>query len=360
MNRGENRMKLNRRTALKAAAGAALFPTIITSASAQTRQLHMGIYSSNLGRFVQREIVPPFEREHNCRIATTEGATLSNIAALRATRNAPRYSVMMMDDVGVPQAKQEGLIDKLDVAHIPNLARVYRRFLFEDSYGVGFNISSAGMFINPGTVRDLTSYEQIFEPRFRRRILLNTPRNTQSVLMLIVATALATGKPLNEAQYLIDQGWDKLAQLRPNVLTVYDSEAMVLMVAQGQADIGGIEYSKSIYPHAAQGIPLDMAPTREGMFTGINSLTLVKNAPEPELANAFINRMLEPAVLQALSEATFGAPSVEGINFRPEVARYLAYPESKMADMGLFTPDWNFIIPRRPALLERYNQLFTS
>jgi putative spermidine/putrescine transport system substrate-binding protein len=31
-----------------------------------------------------------------------------------------------------------------------------------------------------------------------------------------------------------------------------------------------------------------------------------------------------------------------------------------MIDMGLFTPDWNFIIPRRAAVLERYNQLFTS
>jgi putative spermidine/putrescine transport system substrate-binding protein len=353
-------MKVSRRTALKAAAGAALFPTIITRASAQVKQLHMGIYSSNLGRFVQREIIPPFEREFNCRVTTAEGATLSNIAALRATRSAPRFSVMMMDDVGIPQAKQEDLIEKLDSARIPNLARVYRRFLFEDSYGVGFNISSAGMFINPTATRDLTSYEQIFDQRYRRRILLNTPRNTQSVLMLIVAASLATGKPLAEAQYLLDQGWDKLAQLRPNVLTVYDSEAMVLMVAQGQATIGGIEYSKSIYPHAARGIPLDMAPTREGMFTGINSLTLVKNAPEPELGNAFINRMLQPSVIQALSEATFGAPSVDGINFRPEVARYLAYPESKMLDMGLFTPDWNFIIPRRAALLERYNQLFTS
>ena len=31
-----------------------------------------------------------------------------------------------------------------------------------------------------------------------------------------------------------------------------------------------------------------------------------------------------------------------------------------MIDMGLFTPDWNFIIPKRPALLERYNQVFSS
>lgn len=353
-------MALNRRTVMKAAAGAALFPTIISRASAQEKQLHIGVYNSALGRLVQKEVIPAFEAKNKCRIFTIEGATLSNIAALRATRATPRFSVMMMDDVGVPQAKQEELIDKLDPAKIPNLAKVYKRFVFEDSYGVGFNISSAGMFINPQATKGLTSYEQIFEAKYRKRILLNTPRNTQSVLMLIVATALATGKPLREAQYLIDQGWDKLAQLKPNVLTIYDSEAMVLMVAQGQADIGGIEYSKSIYPHAAKGVPLDMAPLKEGSFTGINSLTLVKNAPEPELGAAFINHMLQPSVLQMLSEKTFGAPSVEGIEFKPDVARYLAYPESKMVDMGLFTPDWNFIIPRRPAVLERYNQLFTS
>lgn len=353
-------MTTTRRTILKSAAGALAMPTIITSAFAQEKQLHVGVYNSALGKLVQKEVIPAFEQKHKCRVFTIEGATLSNIAALRATRNAPKFSVMMMDDVGVPQAKEEDLIDKLDPAKIPNLEKVYKRFIFEGGYGVGFNISAAGMFYNPQTVKGLTSYEQLFEPKFKKRILLNTPRNTQSVLMLIVATALATGKPLKEAQYLVDQGWDKLAQLKPNILTIYDSEAMVLMVPQGQADVGGIDYAKSVYPHAAKGVPIDMAPLKEGFFTGINSMTLAKNAPEPELGCAFIDHMLQPSVLQMLSSQTFGAPSVEGITFTPEVARYLPYPATKMDDMGLMTPDWNFIIPRRPAILERYNTLFNS
>ncbi|MBL8697643.1 MAG: extracellular solute-binding protein [Alphaproteobacteria bacterium] len=353
-------MRSTRRTIIKGGAAALAFPTIVTSAKAQTKELHLGTYNSALGKLVQKEVIPAFEAKHKCRVFTIEGATLSNIAALRATRNTPKFSVMMMDDVGVPQAKQEELITKLDPAKIPNLEKVYKRFIFEDGFGVGFNISAAGMFYNPQVTKNLTSYEQLFEPRFRKRILLNTPRNTQSVLMLIVATALATGKPLKEAQYLIDQGWDKLAQLKPNVLTIYDSEAMVLMVPQGQADVGGIDYAKSVYPHAAKGIPIDMAPLKEGFFTGINSMTLVKNAPEPELGAAFIDFMLQPSVIQSLSAQTYGAPSVEGITFTPEVAKYLAYPATKMDDMGLTTPDWNFIIPRRPAILERYNTVFSS
>ena len=308
-------MKLSRRSLVTAAAATAAFPTIIP-ARAQERQLYVGLYNSVSGKLIETDVIPAFEREFKCRVFTLEGATLSNIAALRATRDTPKYSVMMMDDVGIPQARDEDLIVKLDPEKIPNLAKVYKRFLFEDGYGVAWNISWASMFINPQLTK-LTSYEQIFDPKYRRKVLLNTPRNTQSVLMLIVATALATGKPFKEAQYLVDQGWDKLATLKPNVLTIYETEAMVIMVAQGQAEIGGVEYSKAICPHTHHGIPLEMANLKEGAFTGINCMTMVKNAPEPELGAAFINRLLSPEVTRMVAEQTFGAPPVLGPRLCP-------------------------------------------
>jgi putative spermidine/putrescine transport system substrate-binding protein len=36
----------------------------------------------------------------------------------------------------------------------------------------------------------------------------------------------------------------------------------------------------------------------------------------------------------------------------------MAYPESKMDEMRIFSPDWVFINPLRPKLLETYNQVF--
>jgi putative spermidine/putrescine transport system substrate-binding protein len=353
-------MRVTRRTFLKAGTAVIAAPMIIRSASAQTRQLYVGVYNSALGKLIEKEVIPKFEAEFKCRVFANEGATLANIASLRATRDAPRFSVMSMDDVGIPQAKQEGLIEKLDVNKIPNLEKVYKRYIFEDGYGVGFSISSAALFINPQVTKPIQSYAEIFDPKYRKQILLNTPKNTQSVLMLIVAAALATGKPFKEAQYQIDTAWDQLEKLKPNVLTIYDTEAQVLQVAEGQAKIGGIEYSKAVYPHTAKGVPLDMTYPKEGAFTGINSLTLVKNAPEPELGAAFINRILEPSVAQMLAERTLGAPSVAGIDFKPEVAKFLAYPDTKATEMGLFTPDWNYVIPKRGAWLERYNQVFSS
>ena len=233
-------MKLLRRSLVTAAAATAAFPTIIP-ARAQERQLYIGMYNNVSCKLIETDVIPTFERDYKCRVYVLEGATLSNIAALRATRDTPKYSVMMMDDVGIPQTKDEDLIVRLDPEKIPNLAHVYKRFLFEDGYGVAWMVSWASMFENPQLTK-LASYQDIFDAKYRRKILLNTPRNTQSVLMLIAATALATGKPLKDAQYMIDQGWDKLATLKPNVLTIYDNEGMLLMVAQGQAEIGGIEY----------------------------------------------------------------------------------------------------------------------
>jgi putative spermidine/putrescine transport system substrate-binding protein len=63
-------------------------------------------------------------------------------------------------------------------------------------------------------------------------------------------------------------------------------------------------------------------------------------------------------VQHGLAEATFAAPTVSGLEFKPEVAKFMAYPEAKMDEMGIFSPDWTFINPIRPKLLEKYNQVF--
>ncbi|KGT94579.1 ABC transporter substrate-binding protein [Erwinia typographi] len=351
---------MKRRTFLKAVAGTAMLPYLNIKANAADRILQVGVYNSAQGALIKKEILPAFEKEYSCRVLTTEGATLANIAALRATRKKPVFSVMSMDDIGVPQAKEEGLIEQLPVDEIPNLKNVFDRYLLGNGYGVGFSVSMAGLFINPQMTQPIKSYAEIFEPKYAHQMILNTPKNTQSILMLIVAAALATGKPLQEAQYELDKGWEKLAQLKANVMTVYDGEAQVMMVAQGQALVGGIEYSKAIYPHTKKGIPLDMTYPKEGAFTGINGLALVKDAPQRELGLAWINRLLEPSVQKMLAEVTLSAPTVRGIEFDQQTLKYLAYPEDKMTSLNLFTPDWTYIIPRRAELLEKYNQTFTG
>ena len=348
---------MKRRTLLT---GLLAAPAFIGSAKAETRIMQMGIWGGLQGEYVRKTVVPPFEAEHNCKVLLEEGVTLSQIARLRATKDAPKYSVMFIDPLGIELAKREGLIEALPKDAIPNLATTFPRYVLEGGYGVAFGVTAAAMFFNPGKVKAPTSYADLWDPALKKRVTIIGVRNTPSAFLVIAAAAVATGKPLAEAQYLTDAAWPKLAELKPNVANLFESNIAATYVSQGEADIGAIDYSQYIYPYTAKGAPVDMAFPKEGAFAGHNCMVRVKNGPHPDLAAAFMNRMLDRIVQKGLSEAGLSAPSVEGITFAPEVAKMLPYPLSKVEQMGLFNPDAANINANRSAWIEKLNQIFVS
>ena len=144
------------------------------------------------------------------------------------------------------------------------------------------------------------------------------------------------------------------------MLNLYTTDTASLNVAQGEGDIGGIEYSKYVLPYTVKGASIDMCYPKEGAFAGVNCQVLVKGAPNAELGAEFMNRMLSPGVQQALAEVALAAPSVEGITFKPEIGKLLAYPLAKMEEMALFSPDWAYVNQNRPAWIEKINQIFVA
>ena len=45
-----------------------------------------------------------------------------------------------------------------------------------------------------------------------------------------------------------------------------------------------------------------------------------------------------PRCSRLLAEATLTAPTISGLEFKPDVAKYMAYPEAKMDEMRIFSP----------------------
>ena len=74
---------------------------------------------------------------------------------------------------------------------------------------------------------------------------MTSPKATQSLYLLIAAVSVETGKPYAEAQYMIEQAWDKMAALKPNVLSIFENSATVMQVAQGQADLAGLSFRRA-------------------------------------------------------------------------------------------------------------------
>jgi len=348
------------RRKLIATAGLAAPMVFVRNGWAAGKSMYLGAYIAVQGEYVRKFIVPKFEAKFNCKVFQTENVTLGNIGILRTQKANPNYSVMMMDDVGVPIAKAEGLIAQLPKDKIPNLSKVFPNFIYNDSYGAAFAISTVSPWYNK-SIKPVESFADLWSERFRGRFMMITPKQTQSVQLLAVAASMATGKPILEAQYELDKGWAKMAELKPNVQTIYENvNTAILTVTQGQADVGGPEFSKSILPAVAKGAPIVLSRPAEGSFAGVNTLTLVKGAPEPDLGCAFIDFMLSSEIQKGLSEYTVAAPSVSGVDLDKATASVVAYPESRMKEMKLFVLDWEKINPQRGAILDKYNQVFGS
>lgn len=349
------------RRRLIAAAGLAAPMFFVRNGWAAGKSMHVGTYTSVQGEYIRRHVIPKFQSDLDCKVFQTENVTLGNIGILRTQKASPNYSVMMMDDVGVPIAKQEGLIAPLLNDKIPNLAKVLPSFVYNDGYGAAFAISTVSPWYNKSIAKPLESFADLWSERFRGRYMMVTPKQTQSVQLLAVAASMATGKPILEAQYELEKGWAKMVELKPNVQTIYDTIGnAVLQVSQGTADIGGPDYSKSILPYIAKGAPLVQSKPAEGSFAGVNCITLVKGAPEPDLGAAFIDRILSAPVQKGMAEFTIAAPGVSGIELDAKTAAIVPYPESRMKELKLYVLDWEKINPQRGAILDKYNQVFGS
>jgi putative spermidine/putrescine transport system substrate-binding protein len=353
--------KLTRRGLIGTTAGLAAPLFFVRNGWAEGKSINVGIYSGPQGDYIRKQVLPKFQAELGCRVFPTEGVTLTQISLLRAQKANPTFSVMFMDDVGVPIARDEDLITALPREKMPNMAHVIPRFLIGNGYGVAFAISSIAPFYNTKSGHPIASYAELWDPQYRGRYVMPTPKQTQSLDLLVATAALVTGKPFPEAQYLIDQAWDKLAALKPNVMTVYENNTTaILQVAQDQAAIGGPDFSKNVIPYTMKGAPVDLCYPKEGTFAGVNCITVVKGGPEPDLAAAFADRMLDKQVQTGLAEATYAAPSVAGLTIKPDVLSRIAYPEARMDELKLFIQDWSFFNPRRSAIVERLNQIFVA
>jgi len=354
--------QLSRRRAAATIGSALAAPLFfVRNAWSQDKAITVGTYVGQQGDIVRHHVIPKFESDYGCRVFQTQGLTLGQIAILRTQKAKPQYSVMFMDDIGISIAKAEDLITILPADKMPNLARVFPRYVLNGGYGAAFAVGVVSPFYNTDAVASLPSWDTLWDPRYLGRYMMVTPQQTQSVQLLVAATALATGKPFAQAQYLIDQGWAKMAALKPNVQTIYENNVTAaLQIAQGQADIGGPDSAKLVMPYVVKNAHLAVSTPKEGVFGSVNTVTLVKNGPNPELAAAFADRMLDPAVQKLMAEATFAAPTVAGVDLKAETARILAYPEHRIDEMGLVTLDWNFINPKRGAILEKFDQIFRA
>ena len=330
------------------AAGASLAGTLAMPGllRAQTRELVVGGAASHKP-WMDATVIPFFERKYNCRITYEGTRSLVNLEKMQTNRSRPYLSVVQMDDPVMILAARENLLERLTPERVPNLNALKPGTIHMDGMWANYLQPWQGIAYNTRALPNgIASWAELWEPRFKGRVVLPSLQNTEGLANLFVAASLETGKPPAEAQADADAGFRKLRALKPNLLTIYTQMPQAFnLLEQGEAWAIAGALSSFALERKAQGAPIALAAPQEGIYASPSGICAVRGGPNQELAMAYVNEMLGAELQAKLAGPTFSLPTNTGLPVPAD-----------MPQVPVHSIDWANVAAQRNAWVQRWDR----
>ncbi|RQS37435.1 extracellular solute-binding protein [Burkholderia sp. Bp8992] len=262
--------------------------------------------------YADGDVVSAFETQFHAHVEVTFVDSDEALWSRMHSASPPAYDVLAANTAEIQRYAHERLLAPIDLSRIPNRRRQLPNFqqlaaiggLMQDgaTYAIPFTYSSMGLIYDrkqvPAAPR---SMRELWNPRYRGKVLdFNSAQHNFS----FTALALGYSDPfrLSSAQTLAVAR--KLIDLRRNLLTYYTlpEEATALFVQHRAALMFGNYGTQQVELLRRAGADVGYVIPEEGALAWLDCWAVTRGAQRPELAFAWINYMLEPAIGALLTE----------------------------------------------------------
>ena len=300
----------------------------VTSASAASNEVVFGGFGGSFEKALKATVIPMFEKKYNAKVIYVAGTSAQLNAKLLANHTNPGIDVIWGTDASFYSGKQAGLFDKLDKSKVPNLADLYPFAVYADDIGVMMGMQACGIEYNTKVFAEKgwappTSWNDLWDPKYKGHVVsYNLPIGYASVFFSVVAQLTHAKAPDFAA------AWPKIAALAPNVLTFVNPPAQVdALFATGGAWIG-YNGSARIGELEARGAPVALATPKEGSVINPNQFVIVKNGPNPDLANKFIDVALSIEAQEQIAKTMLLGPVNRKVKLDAAAAAKVPYGDA--------------------------------
>jgi putative spermidine/putrescine transport system substrate-binding protein len=337
---------LTRRATLTGA-GASILLAAPGTVRSQARELVVGGAAGHKP-WVESVVVPAFEKKYNCRVIFEGTRSLVNLEKMQKNKDRQYMSVVQMDDPVMILAVKEGLLDPLTAAKAPNLANLVPGAVHMDGMWANYLQPWLGIAYNKTVMKvPPASWTALFDPKYKGRIIIPSLQNTEGLPLIFMAGHLATGASMDEAQKEVDGGFKKLATLKPNLLTIYTQQPQAYnLLEQGEAYMIGPAMSNYALERKAADAPIDLVAPQEGAFAMPSGIAVIKGAPQPDLAFAYVNEMLGAEIQSQLA----------GLTYSLATNRAVPRPAGLAPDLKLHPVDWANVTAQREKWINRWDR----
>lgn len=299
---------------------------------------------------LEETLIPEFQKLHNgIKVTMVVGQPADNVARLRTQASRPTIDAIWLAGGTTYQAIDDGLVAPLDKSLVSNLANISKDITIEDA-AAPIGIAVVQMMYSIPVFKEKgwnipTSWFDLWNERYKGHV------GTTSINISSAAGFLRLlARELTGDETKVDAAFAKLSELRPSMLNFYSSlGAMETALQQGDLWIGNLTAHRAFQLRNA-GTPIGMAQPKEGGVGYQTWVSVVKDAPHPKAAHAWVNYLLSAEGQEKVRKGFGYTPTITSVTI-PEEDR-LYFPDLK----DVFIPDWRDIADNLPNYVERWNR----
>ncbi len=255
------------------------------------------------GGEIPQSLIQTFEHETGIKVNfSTYDNNETLYAKLKATPH-PMYDVVLPSAYFVERLKKQNLLTQLDARRLPNLKNLDPAFTNnsydpQNNYSVPLIWGVTGIFYNQTWVKNHpTHWKSLWNKSWRHQVmLLDDPREVFGMALLKLGYNPNDSHPKH-----IKEAFNSLQALAPNI-KLFASESIQSIMIDGDAVLGSA-WNADALKARRENTNIQFVYPEDGFVIWIDCLALLKNAPHPDEAYAFINFMLKASSAASLALA---------------------------------------------------------
>ena len=263
----------------------------------------------NWDTYIAEDTIPNFEKQFGVKVNYD---LFDNEEELYATISAgnPGYDVIVPADYMVEIMIAEDLLEPLNLDNIPNLKNVDEAFLDPpydpgNRYSVPYQWGTLGIGYNiKATGEEITSWAQMWDEKYKGRVaVLDNMREVMGIVLVCLGydfNSTNAGEIRAARDFLIGH---------KDLIKVFAPDTGQDLLNQGEVDLT-FEWSGDIFAIMEENEDLRYVVPEEGTIIYTDNLCIPKGARHKELAEKFINYILDAKVGADISNYTmYGSPN---------------------------------------------------
>jgi spermidine/putrescine-binding protein len=288
----------------------------------------------NWSDYLHPDVIPQFEERVGARVVYDNYSSDAELETRLATGGGA-YDVVFPSDRAMPALLAKGLLKPIDRSRLPNIRHLDQKFLSppfdpENQYSVPYFWGTMAVGIRTDKIAQaISGFGVLFDERYRGRItMLDDLEN------VIAAVLLHLGWPLNSVDPNHLAQAQRLLLAQKPLVQAYTSDSYKERLIAGEA-WAALGWSGDLR-QASQEEPLvRVVVPRSGTMIWLDSMAIPQAAQNPELAHAFIDYLLEPAIATKNAQAVqYATPNSTARDQLPAAMRgdESVYPQKETLD----------------------------